>query len=354
MSVVDLVVVVAGRRRHREDRPRPGIEHDPGGPLRARRLHRLAQDRLDLGLDGRVERQRDVATGNGALELYGLERLTDRVVHDHLPPGLSGEDIVVLLLDPGEARAAEAAGARHLRVADDLRGEPVERVPARQLGNGRDAGQVLGHDAGGDLGLELAQDPAAAPLQLVLDRLHPPRPCGVRPVLLLLVVLRVMALLQLVIAESAGDDRRGVVRMLQPILVDHDRLRRLLLGQVLVVGAQDRPSQPWQGHDCALLRDGLSRKRGRVDDLDLRRPEHDDGEGRQRERQHEPQPAVRHLPHGAGRPPDDDFANRTCFVVVAFASTIPYSRALRLIAYEFDRLIVWFRRSPFCCSSCWT
>ena len=160
-------------------------------------------------------------------------------------------------------------------------------------------------------------------LQLILDRLHVVRPRGVRPVLLLLVMLGVVALLELVEAEGAGDDHGGVVRVREPSLVRDDRLRRLLLGQVLAVGAQDRPAQARQPPDVALLRDGLLRERGRVDDLDLRRPEHDDGERRQRERQHKPQPAVRHPRHGAARPPDDLVESRTCFVESAFAGTIP-------------------------------
>ena len=238
-------------------------------------------------------------------------------------PGRSLEHLVVLLFDPGEARALGAAGAGHLGVPEHLRPEPVERVPAGQLRDGRDAGQVLGHDPGGDLGLELAQHPAPAPAQLILDRLHVVRPRGVRPVLLLLVMLGVVALLELVEAEGAGDDHGGVVRVREQSLVRDDRLRRLLLGQVLAVRAQDRPAQARQPPDVALLRDGLLRKRGRVDDLDLRRPEHDDGERRQRERQHKPQPAVRHPRHGAARPPDDLVESRTCFVESAFAGTIP-------------------------------
>ena len=222
---VHLVVVVAGRRRHGQDRSCPRVEHDPRRPGCARRLEGLGEHRLDLGLDGGVERQRDVATGDRTLELHGLERLPDRVVHDHLTAGRSLEHLVVLLLDPGEARALGAAGAGHLGVPEHLRPEPVERVPAGQLRDGRDAGQVLGHDPGGDLGLELAQHPAPAPAQLILDRLHVVRPRGVRPVLLLLVMLGVVALLELVEAEGAGDDHGGVVRVRELSLVRDDRLR---------------------------------------------------------------------------------------------------------------------------------
>ena len=307
---VDLVVVVAGRRGHRQDRPRAGIEHDPGGPLRARRLDRLAQDRLDLAWTAvsSVSVTSRPGTARWSLRVSSVWPIGSCTTTCR--PGFPMSTSLYCCSIPATPAPPRLAGAVDLRVPDDLRREPVERVPAGQLGDGRDAGQVVGHDASGDLGLGAGagsrpRRPAAgprspAPAPAMRGSAGTSASCGAWG----------EALFQLVIAESAGDDRRRVVRMLQPILVDHDRLRRLLLGQVLVVGAQDRPSQPWQGHDCALLRDGLSRKRGRVDDLDLRRPEHDDGEGRQRERQHEPQPAVRHLPHGAGRPPDDE-ASRT-------------------------------------------
>jgi hypothetical protein len=182
---------------------------------------------------------------------------------------------------------------------------------------------VLRHDPRRDLRLELAQDRAAALLELVLDGLDVPGPRGVRPVLLLLPVLGLVPLLQLVVAKRAGDEYRRVVGAVQLLRVDDDRLRRLLLGQVLAVGAQDRAPQAGQDDDVALLRGRLVRERGRVDDLDLSRPDHDDGKRSQRERQHEPQPAVRRPLHGAGRPPDACRPSRTCFVVIALACTIP-------------------------------
>jgi len=92
---------------------------------------------------------------------------------------------------------------------------------------------------------------------------------------------------------------------------------------MLALGVENRAPEARERLDVALLRDGLPRERGGVDDLDLRRPEHDDGERRQRERQHKPQPAVRHPRHGAGRPPDDVVESRTCFVEIALAGTIP-------------------------------
>ena len=74
---------------------------------------------------------------------------------------------------------------------------------------------MLGHDAGGDLGLELAQDPAPAALSWSSIAFTRPGHAGFGRYFCFLWCLGWWRFLQLVVAEGAGDDRRGVVRMPQ-------------------------------------------------------------------------------------------------------------------------------------------
>ena len=150
-----LVVVVAGRGRHRQDRAVARIQHQRGGRVRARAAHGRVQHRLHLLLDGAVDRELDVAALLGASQRDRAERDAAGAAHLELLAGVATQHVVVLVLDAGAERAAVVV----VDVADQLRGQLAGRVVAAHGVDREQPGRVRRHDLGGDGGVELRQHP---------------------------------------------------------------------------------------------------------------------------------------------------------------------------------------------------
>ena len=114
----------------RQDRARVGVHHD-----RCRALGRVlradpGQHLLDLVLERGVDRQpQRLARAASGADVVDRDRLSDRVVDDRPQPVGPFELVVVLVLESARALAVT------VHEAQQLRGEPVPRVHARDLGD---------------------------------------------------------------------------------------------------------------------------------------------------------------------------------------------------------------------------
>ncbi len=113
----------------REDRAVARVHHERGRALRPPLLADLGEHLLGAVLDVGVEREAHALARLGRLDVAHLDRLAERVL-DEAPLAVGAADHVVeRVLEAGQALAV---GAGH---AEQLRGHPVARVDAAELGD---------------------------------------------------------------------------------------------------------------------------------------------------------------------------------------------------------------------------